>query len=88
MSVKDELNKFGMQIADNDEALFYHHNKNGNLDGLLILHVDDFLVAGSESFLANLPNHLMKRFDFSKMERTVFNIQELILSKRKISYFN
>ena len=72
MSVKDELNKFGMQMADNDEALYYHHNKNGNLDGLLILHVDDFLVAGSESFLTNLPNHLRKRFDFSKMERTVF----------------
>ena len=72
MSVKDELNKFGMQMADNDEALFYHHDKNGNLDGLLILHVDDFLVSGSESFLTNLPNHLMKRFDFSKMERTVF----------------
>ena len=83
MSVKDELNKFGMQMADNDEALFYHHDKNGNLDGLLILHVDDFLVAGSESFLTNLPNHLMKRFDFSKMERTVFQYTGVNIEQKK-----
>ena len=61
-----------MKMVEQDEAFFYHHDDEGNLDGLFILHVDDFLVSGKKGFLENLEDHLTKRFDFGKMVESNF----------------
>ena len=72
LSVKEQLEEYGMKMVDQDEAFFYHHDDEGNLDGLFILHVDDFLVSGKKGFLENLEDHLTKRFDFGKMVESNF----------------
>ena len=59
-------------MVDQDEAFFYHHDEEGNLDGLFILHVDDFLVSEKKEFLENLGKHLTERFVFGKMVESNF----------------
>ena len=46
--VKEELETIGLKMLDQDEAFFVHHDKNGRLDGLVIIHVDDFLVSDTQ----------------------------------------
>ena len=38
LSVKEQLEKYGMKMVEQDEAFFYHHDDEGNLDGLFFLH--------------------------------------------------
>ena len=66
-AVKPELLKLGMKTVSGDEA-FLSMVKNGQLEGLCILHVDDFLVAGKSNFLSALDNQLKGRFKFGKVE--------------------
>ncbi len=47
--VNDELIKIGMQRPLYDEALFYW-KKNGKCQGILAVHVDDFLYGGTDDF--------------------------------------
>ena len=49
-SVKDLLLKNDCKQWSLDKALFRWYNKKGQLEGLILLHVDDFLLAGSDNF--------------------------------------
>ncbi len=51
-----------------DEALYYKHNKNGELIGLMSTHVDDFSLAGTEEFLNTATEEIRKNLDISKVE--------------------
>ena len=44
----DELGLLQMKL---EQAVFYGLDNEGNLDGVLLMHVDDFLYAGSERFI-------------------------------------
>ena len=48
-SVKDDLLKLGCTQSELDKALF-RRTRNGKLEGIFLMHVDDFLFAGSEVF--------------------------------------
>ena len=50
-----------MFVSKLDPAVFTYH-KNGELQGILIVHVDDFLFGGSELFYINVIEHLRKVF--------------------------
>ena len=80
-AVKPELLSLGMKPVSGDEA-FFSMVKDGELVGLCILHVDDFLVAGKSSFLSALDRQLQGRFKFGKVETKKFkftglNIEQL-----------
>ena len=47
------------QVSNIDPAVFYWHNDNG-LAGILAVHVDDFLWAGSKSFETTVVMKLKK----------------------------
>ena len=49
LKVKSELLKLGMKPVDGDAA-FFTLRKDDQLVGLTILHVDDFLLAGTPEF--------------------------------------
>ena len=53
--VKEELVKLGFSCSKFDEALFYHKSEN-KLDGLISLHVDDFLNGGNVIFDTQIEN--------------------------------
>ena len=67
LAVKQELIALGMSSVTGDEAVFTLH-KDGQLDGLCCLHVDDFLLAGSPEFETKLNKKLRGRFTISKAE--------------------
>ena len=48
--VRPLLEKKGFKIAGEDEAYFYK-NVDGNLQGQVAIHVDDFLITGSNQFI-------------------------------------
>ena len=49
-SKNDVLLKNDCKQSSLDKALFRWYNKNGQLEGLILPHVDDFLLAGSDNF--------------------------------------
>ena len=48
-SVKEELSRLGCKQSQLDKALFRWY-VNGHLEGVFVMHVDDFLYAGTENF--------------------------------------
>ena len=48
-----------------DGAVFRFHDKDG-FNGLLLVHVDDFLCAGNQRFMTDVIGKLLKKYLFSK----------------------
>ena len=63
--VKATLIKCGGKVSKVDPAVFYWHDSNG-LVGILAVHVDDFLWAGSEKFKDTVVVKLRKLFKVGK----------------------
>ena len=86
MAVKEELKTFGMKSSSGDEA-FFNMRKDGELFGMTVLHVDDFLVAGKPEFLEELSIKLKKRFTFGKIELNKFKFTGLNIEQTKEGIF-
>ena len=71
MSVREELLKLGCIQCDLDPAMFYL-KKNGQLNGIICCHVDDFLHAGDEH-LDSVMSKLRKHFSAGKVEEKCFD---------------
>lgn len=69
--VKEELIRLGCKMSKYDSSLFVYHDHNG-LQGLLILHVDDCLWAGSDKFKISVIMKLREVFKISKEDVGVF----------------
>ena len=57
--------------------------KDGELFGMTVLHVDDFLVAGKPEFLKLLTSKLKKRFMFGRTELTKFKFTGLNVEQKE-----
>ena len=68
LKIKDVFKKFGLRKVDGDEALYYKHDSDGELIGLLSTHVDDFSLAGNKEFLESTTAEIKKHLDVSKIE--------------------
>ena len=82
LAVKQELKTFGMKCVSGDEA-FFSIRKNGELFGMTVLHVDDFLVAGRPEFLDHLGQKLKSRFTFGKIEYNKFKFTGLNIEQKE-----
>lgn len=54
-----------------DDALFYR-KKNGTVDGIMTIHVDDFVYSGSEEFNQDVRSSILKDFELKSNEKTNF----------------
>ena len=54
LKVREVFDKCGLRILDRDKAFYFRQDKNGNLDGMVSSHVDDFILAGSDRFLEDI----------------------------------
>ena len=45
-----------------DQALFFHNGVNNDLDGIICIHVDDFLWAGSKAFESKVIQSISTQF--------------------------
>ena len=59
------LLSLGMKQSMGDNCFFYYR-KNDKLEGLIIIHVDDYLSAGSDIFQQDIISDLRKRYQFGK----------------------
>lgn len=71
LSVKKELVQLKCEQSKLDPALFYWHRED-KLEGLFLMHVDDFLWAGSDQFKENVISPLRMKFHFGKEMNTSF----------------
>jgi hypothetical protein len=68
----ETLQELGCHKVHSDGALFTFV-KNGKLQGLIVLNVDDLIIAGNEVFEAEVVDKLLEIFRFSKVEEKTFN---------------
>merc|ERR1711984_63069 len=68
LKIKEVFKNFGLKKLDGDEAMYYKHDKYGDLMGLLSTHVDDFSLAGTAEFLDTVTEEIKKTLDISKVE--------------------
>merc|ERR1712090_84812 len=68
LKIKEVFKNFGLRKVDGDEAMYFKHDGNGELIGLLSTHVDDFSLAGTPKFLETATAEIKKHLDVSKIE--------------------
>ena len=83
LAVKAQLLEMGMKPISGDDAVFTKHDKEDNLIGLCILHVDDFLVGGTEAFEKLLNTKLKRRFTFGRTETGRFKFTGLNIELKR-----
>ena len=68
LAVVQSLEELQMESIVGDNAVFYYR-EGGRTQGVINVHVDDFITMGTESFYNNVVNKLKTKFNFSKIER-------------------
>ena len=48
LKIRELFDECGLKILKEDEAFYYQQDAEGNLDGMVSSHVDDFILAGTE----------------------------------------
>ena len=71
LRVKEVFKEENMQTLPGDEA-FYFENVDGVLNGMIISHVDDFQIAGTDVFIEKIMKKLESNLTISKVERNEY----------------
>ena len=66
LTIKSFLLELGLSQSRGDSCLFIYR-KGSVLEGLILVHVDDFLAAGSNAFENDIMKMLLQRFCFGKV---------------------
>ena len=67
LKVKETLKELGLKMLPGD-GVFYYENRDGNLLGVNLSHVDDFTIAGEEEFVKRIVKGISGKFTISKVE--------------------
>ena len=70
-TVKQVLLQLGFKMSKADPSLFYYKSNN-ELEGIVTIHVDDFLNAGSKYFFQEIIPKIRKKFTVGKECNTAF----------------
>ena len=71
LKVRSIVESNGYEKLKGDEAFYFKH-KDGKLSGMLLLHVDDFMMAGSKDFVEETTEMFRKTLTISKVEDNSF----------------
>lgn len=71
LRVTEELSKLGVTTSKYDKAVFIWVHE-GTLQGIILVHVDDFLYAGSDSFKIKVMDPFKKNFKISNESDQAF----------------
>ena len=66
--VKEEFTEVGLKRLEGDEDYYYKHNDDGELEGMVSTHMDDFNLVGTNRFVTLLTDKFGKALDISKIE--------------------
>lgn len=67
LRVKEVLKQIGLKVMEGDETFYYLH-RNRELMGAVIIHVDDFTLAGTEEFIKEVLETVGRELTVSKIE--------------------
>jgi len=81
LKVKSVFGKCGLRRLEGDEALYFKNNENGDLEGIVSTHVNDFNLAGTENFLPMVTEEIRKELDISKIEESSFRFTGIDVKK-------
>ena len=81
LKVREVFDECGLRILDGDEVFYFRHDKNGNLDGMVSSHVDDFILAGTDKFLEKLTRKIAEKLEISKLEDNEFRFAGMDVEK-------
>ena len=71
LRVKEVLISLGAGCCKHDAGLFYSH-KNGNLQGIIVIHVDDFFWGGNKTFVHEVIKPFKQTFEIGTEETGSF----------------
>ena len=81
LRMKHILKEQGLETVKGDEA-FYHKSKgDGSLEGMVMTHIDNFLLARTPEFLDSLETEVGKVLNVSKVERDKFRFTGIDVEK-------
>ena len=72
-----------MKTVNGDKA-FYYRYKDGKLEGMILSHVDDFNMAGTEEFTEVVRSMLKSKLLVSKVEKNKFRFTGVDIEKTKV----
>ena len=72
-----------MKTVNGDEA-FYYKYKDGKLEGMILSHVDDFNMAGTEEVIEKIRSMLKSKLLVSKVEKNKFRFTGVDIEKTKV----
>jgi hypothetical protein len=81
--VKDELRKLHGKKSKYDNALFSWHDATNQLEGIMALHVDDFVISGTKDWYARVVDMLCTTFHISAYHRGSFKYVGLNVTQVK-----
>ncbi len=81
--VKDRLEKLGFKKSAYDSGFFYFLNEKGELEGVIGLHVDDFIHCGTEFFNKKILPQVLEVFQMGKSESESFMYTGFMLNQTK-----
>ena len=70
-SVAEELQRLGLKQSLVDKALFRSYSDDGSLQGVFLIHVDDFLIAGTQEFNIKIES-ITKKFKVGRRKEADF----------------
>ena len=72
LKVREVFNEDSLKILKGDEAFYYWHDAERNLDGMVSSHVDDFILDGTEKNMAEITLKIKEKLEISKLEYDEF----------------
>ena len=72
LRLREVLYESGASVSQLDEALFFAHDKNGHLIGVIACHVDDLLYGGTSQFHHEVINNLCDKLEFGSKNSSAF----------------
>ena len=84
LKVENEIQRLNAKKSKFDPAVFIWHDDEGNLEGIVASHVDDFLWGGNKLFETNIIAKLKETFKISKEQRENFKHLGLEIQQRNI----
>ena len=85
LRVKGELLKIGVKMSTYDNG-FFSYIQDGKVEGIVCLHVDDFLYAGTKKFEENVIDKISRIFCVGNEEKGMFKYVGLNVSSEKNAY--
>ena len=79
--MREVFDECKLRSLDGDEAFYFRHNDNGNLEEMVSSHVDDFILAGTEKFLEEITKKIAQKLEISKLEDNEFRFTRMDVKK-------